>query len=425
MRKIAILGCRLYQSFARWGMRLSRYPDPKRIVGPHSLEKKLPTFLAQKGFKSPLLVIDPYLRGHGSDSLFLQETEKAGLEVAVFNQITSNPTIDSIERGAALYQESGCDCLIALGGGSTIDEAKAIAARIAKPNRPLWKMRGRGKVGPHVPFLVAVPTTAGTGSETTPVAAVVNPKTREKFLIEDESLFPPCIVLDDSLLASLPSNVIAWAGLSALSRAVEGYLNKGDDKRTAELALKSIQLIRDNLYAFYRDPANEIARGNMQEAACMAGLVSARARAGYAHALSNALSGAYNTPHGLADAVLLPRLLEEYGKKAEKKLAKINERLSLSPRGASIHEKAAAFIAYLDAARQKMLIPSDLRGIAKAEDIPVLAHHAGREANPLCPVPREMGEKELATFLKKLLPDGEKVGSDSMKSAQESAKITA
>jgi alcohol dehydrogenase class IV len=253
-------------------------------------------------------------------------------------------------------------------------------------------------------MLIAIPTTAGTGSEATVAAVVVNPKTHEKFSINDPKLIPEVAIHDSALLADLPPKIIAMTGMDALTHAVEAYIGHCRTVKTKRYCLEAVRLIADNLPAFYANPHEPKARLALQRASYLAGVAFTRSYIGYVHAVAHSLGGQYNVPHGLANAVILPYVLRRYGKKAEKPLARLSEALTLTPYLASRKEKAAAFIRWVDEMNAKLGLPKTFDHLVKPEDIPLLAQRAAKEANPLYPVPLELSSRELQEIYKEIDP---------------------
>jgi alcohol dehydrogenase class IV len=224
---------RIFQFVMGVGMYFLPWIEPKIIDGADSI-KKLPAVIKQKGFTNVLVVTDPGLMGlHLLDSLF-EALKSADIKYSLYDQVQPNPTIDNIEAALKIYKANNCQAIIAFGGGSPMDCAKATGARVARPNRPVTKMRGLFKVtlpafkmgSLFPPPLFAVPTTAGTGSETTIAAVVSNPLTHEKYPITDTAIRPRYAVLDPLLTVGLPPHITATTGMDALTHAVESYIGK-------------------------------------------------------------------------------------------------------------------------------------------------------------------------------------------------------
>lgn len=302
-----------------------------------------------------------------------------------------------MELARERYLADNCQGLIGFGGGSAIDCAKAVGARIARPNKPISKMRGILKILKPIPFLIAVPTTAGTGSETTLATVITDDKTAHKFPINDFPLIPRVAVLDPEMTRSLPKNMTATTGMDALTHAIEAYIGRSTTKATRRDALKAASLIAGNLEKAFRDGNDMTARTNMLTAAFLAGGAFSKSYVGYCHAVAHSLGGKYHTPHGLANAVLLPYVLEAYGSSIDGKAKDIAVAMGISDASTPPETAARLLIAEIRRMNRAMGIPAKLPGIQEA-DIPRLAAYAAKEANPLYPVPVLMNRKELEQF---------------------------
>ncbi len=389
---------RLYQKVFYVATMFMNWDEPQTISGAGSV-KKLPVFIKEKGVNNVLVVTDKGLMGlHLLDGMF-EELEKEGIKYTVYDGVQPNPTFDNIEEARKLYLDNGCQGFIAFGGGSPMDCAKAAAARIVRPNKSLEKMRGTLKVMKKLPPFFAVPTTAGTGSETTVAAVVSNPKTHEKYAINDPVLRPKYAVLDPELTVGLPPHITSATGLDALTHAVEAYIGKSNVKSTREYAEKATKLIFENLETAYNDGKNIEARKNMLEASFYAGMAFTRAYVGYVHAVSHNLGGFYGIPHGLANAVILPFMLEQFGDSVYGSLSKLADIVGIT--GSSDEEKAKAFIAAIYGMNERMNIPKGFAQI-KDEDIETIVERAMREAHPLYPVPRIFDKAKLIEIVKAL-----------------------
>lgn len=283
-----------------------------------------------------------------------------------------------------------------------MDCAKATGARIAKPNQPLSKMKGILKVHKRLPLLIAIPTTAGTGSETTLAAVITDAETRHKYAINDFPLIPRYAVLDPKVTLSLPPAITASTGLDALTHAVEAYIGNSTTYGTRKDALLAVRLIFENLDTVYKDGSNLDARRNMLHASFYAGCAFTKSYVGYVHAVAHSLGGEYNVPHGYANAVILPMVLEAYGSKIYKKLYKLALEANVADPQDSYEEGARNFIRAIKDMKLRFQIGNTIPEI-REEDIPKLAHYADKEANPLYPVPVLMNAKELEKFYYQLI----------------------
>lgn len=394
MNALQKIWCRTYQAVMKAATPLLPWREPELLEFENGT-RGLGAFVRNKGYAKMLVVTGPNVYKKGLADELIRGLEENGVKYALFNRVVNNPTIDNIEEAYALYKAEGCDSIVALGGGSPMDLAKVVGARAAKPNKSVKKMKGLLKIMKRIPDLYAIPTTAGSGSETTIAAVVSDSKTHEKYPINDLSLIPRYAILDPKLTAALPPSTTATTGMDALTHAVEAYIGRSNTKKTKESAEKAVKLIFDNLLKAYEHGDDIEARRNMQRASYYAGVAFTRAYVGYVHALAHALGGFYGTPHGLANSVLLPVVLEYYGESAYKPLARLAEITGICTDKDDDAAKATKFIDRIKEMNALMDIPSNIDGI-KPEDVPEMAKRAAAEGNPLYPVPRLLGEDELA-----------------------------
>ena len=388
------LWCRIYQKIMKFAMdHVPFWRKPKLITGRDSL-KKLPDMLKRKGFRNVMLVTDPGIASLGLLEPLVQWIREEGIQCVVYDKTTANPTIANVEEALQLYKENGCHALIAFGGGSPMDCAKGVGARVARPHKKIQSMRGELKIWKPIPLLVAIPTTSGTGSETTLAAVLTDEKTHEKYALNDFVLIPKYAVLDPVLTRGLPPHITATTGMDALTHAVEAYIGKSNTKETIEDSVSAVKLIFKNLEKAYQNGEDMEARENMQKASFLAGAAFTRAYVGYVHAIAHSLGGEYGIHHGLANAVILPYVLEAYGSSVYISLAELADIVKIGQNLESDQEKANAFIAEIKAMNQRMGIPDKLDGILE-DDIDMLAKRAAKEANPLYPVPKIMKKDQL------------------------------
>ena len=383
--------CRIFQGCFHLAIPILPYRDPKIL---NSINE-LPEEFAARGIKKVLLVTDPVIRSLTGK---LEELlPRAGIECLVYDKTNANPTVANVDEALALYIGEGCQALIGFGGGSSIDCAKAVGARVACPRKSLAQMKGILKIGRRIPLLAAIPTTAGTGSETTVTTVITDDKTHYKYPISDFPLIPKIAVLDPKVTFSLPANLTATTGMDAMTHAIEAFIGGSTTRKTREYSIRAVKLIIQNIEKAYKDGQDENARRNMLIASNLAGGAFSRSYVGYVHAVAHSLGGAYNIPHGLANSVLLPIVLRRYGSKAWKKLAILAVAGGVAQANDSVQVAAEKMIAEICRLNKAMGIPEKLKGI-KVEDIPELARRADKEANPLYPVPVLWNAKELEQF---------------------------
>lgn len=275
-----------------------------------------------------------------------------------------------------------------------MDCAKGVGARIAQPNMPINKMRGLLRIHRRLPLLIAVPTTAGTGSEVTLAAVITDDETRYKYPINDFVLIPRFAVHDPEFTRGLPASITGQTGMDALTHAVEAFIGRSTTPYTRKMARQAVQLIHDNLLEAYEHGDDMRARRNMLSAAYKAGVAFTRSYVGYVHAIAHSLGGRYGIPHGLANAIILPHMLRAYGDAAAPKLADLARMAGIAPATAQDSLAAEAFIDWVDRMNAALGIPKYVTGIRRS-DIPQMAAHADAEANPLYPVPLLMDRLEL------------------------------
>ena len=392
---------RINQKILKIGLCFMNWKEPTVFDG-EGVVLQLPAFIKEKGIKRVLIVTDKGLMSlHLLDPLFL-ELQKQGIYYVVYDDVQPNPTIPNIECCKDAYINHNCQGIIAFGGGSPMDCAKAAGARVVKPRQSVRKMRGYLKVGKKLPPFFAVPTTAGTGSETTLAAVVTDPETHEKNAIADMALRPKYAVLDPALTIGLPPHITSTTGMDALTHAVEAYIGKSNVKSTIKYAEDATILIHQNLERVYHNGKDMNARHNMLKASYYAGCAFTRAFVGYVHAIAHNLGGMYGTPHGLANAVIMPYVLEWYGKSAHKKLARLADIIGITTKEMTDEQKANAFIEEIKRMNKEMNIPEKFDFI-KEEDIPLLVKRALREGNPGYPVPKIMKPEDCEKVIRQLM----------------------
>lgn len=377
---------RAYQFIMKVTGRLITWKNAALIEGENSV-LQIPELVKKHGFSRVLLVTDKTITSLGLTKPLLQELIKAGVACSVFDETVPNPTIQNIEDALKIYKQKACQAIIAFGGGSAMDCAKGVAARVARPHRTIPQLRGLLKILKPVPMIIAVPTTAGTGSETTIAAVVSNPQTHEKYAVNDPFLVPKYAILDPLLTIGLPPNITSTTGIDALTHAVEAYIGHCNTAETNWNSREAVKLIFDNLYKAYSNGKDIKARSNMLKASFYAGIAFTKAYVGYVHAIAHTLGGYYRIPHGLANAVILPYVLDYYGSSAHKPLAELADVIGIGKPGDEMEIKAKKFIAAIRDLESSMAIPNKVEGI-QDEDLPGMIHNALIEANPLYPVPR-------------------------------------
>lgn len=393
--------CRVFQFCLRIGSLFLDWSQPEVVTGEDSV-LKISDILKSKNMKNVLIVTGNTIRGLGMVDPLVNKLESDGIKAHIFSDVQANPTVDNVERVKDFYIANGCEAIIAFGGGSPMDCAKGAGARISNPTRSINSMRGLFHVRNRLPLLIAVPTTAGTGSETTIAAVITDAETHEKSAMNSSKLRPLYAALDPKLTVGLPQKITSTTGLDALTHAIEAYIGGSNTPSTRKNAEKAVKLIFENLEKAYNDGQNLEARNNMLIGSFCAGVAFTRAYVGYVHCIAHQLGGLYGVPHGLANAVILPYVLEYYGKRAHKKLARLADIAGIGKDCRTKAEKAEAFIAEIKAMEKRMEIPEKFDQI-KEEDIPTIVERALKEGNPLYPVPKIMSPEDCEKVVRQLM----------------------
>ena len=371
---------------------MSRFTLPRDIYHGKGCLEELKNL---KGKKAILVVGGGSMKRQG----FLDRAEnylkEAGMEVKLFEGVEPDPSVETVMKGATVMQEFQPDWIVAMGGGSPIDAAKAMWAFYEYPdvtfedlcipfNFP--ELRTKAK-------FAAIPSTSGTATEVTAFSVITNYQTGVKYPLADFNITPDVAIVDPDLVMGLPVKQVAYTGMDALTHAIEAYIGRSTTKQTRKAAIEAIQLIFDNLQTAYKNGNDKTARRNMLRASYLAGTAFTKSYVGYVHAVAHSLGGCYGIPHGLANSVLLPIVLEAYGTAAHKKLARLARITGISD--SKLDAVAAEeFINHIRSMNISMNIPETLDGI-RNEDIPKLACYADKEANPLYPVPALWGPEKL------------------------------
>jgi alcohol dehydrogenase class IV len=371
------------------------------LVGPGA-SARLGQAIGAFGHRKILVVSDGVVAGLGLMKPCLDALQAGGSAVLVYDEITPDAPIPVIEKGIDLYRRKGCDAILAFGGGSVMDAAKAIGLSAANDKHPR-KLVGYFK-GLHAPPpLYAVPTTAGTGSEVTVAAVISDPEHERKLVIADTRIVPQMAALDPLLMVGLPPAVTAATGMDALTHAVEAYLGQWSTEFTDRMALSAVAMIYENLPRACEHGDDLVAREQMALASTYAGMAFTRANVGNVHAISHQLGGKYHTPHGLANAIMLPHVLRFSARATTDRLATLALRAKVGRVGDSREALARRFLDSVDALSRTVGIPRTLETL-RAADIPALAKAACQEADANYPVPRVMLQADCEALLREVLP---------------------
>jgi alcohol dehydrogenase len=381
-------------------------PQPTLMVGPGS-SARLGEAIAGMGHAKILVVTDAIIVKLGLIKPLTDALEAGGAAFVVFDKITPDAPIPLIEEGIEFYRQHGCDAIVAFGGGSSMDAAKVISVAINNP-KPLRELAGYFKGRRNPVTIYAVPTTAGTGSEVTVAAVMSDPDTHQKLVIKDIRVVPRMAALDPSLMIGLPPHITAATGIDALTHAVEAYIGRWATPYTDGMALSAVGLIFDNLRTAYHDGKNLVAREKMALASTYAGLAFTRANVGYVHAIAHQFGGLYHTPHGLANAIMLPYVLEYSAPAITQRLATLAVRARLGSDGEDEEALAQKFLAGVRQLNADLDIPATLAALNES-DIPALAEAACDEAHLGYPVPRYMDQSTCEKIIRQVLPKPAKV----------------
>lgn len=388
--------CRSFQEIFHIALPFLPYRNP--VLKEHL--EDIGDILKTERLLKPLIITDSTLSSIGAAEPIKKLLVEKGFNFAFFDGAFPNPTTDLADGAAKVYTENSCDCLIAFGGGSPIDLAKAVAIKSVCPDKKLVKFGGILKVHRRLPVLIAIPTTAGTGSETTLAAVLVDSATRRKFAINDFPLIPKYAILDSVTLHSLPPHIAVATGLDALTHAVEAYIGRSTTKETRTDAEIAVKLIFENLDKAVNHESS--AERLMLYASHYAGRAFTRSYVGYIHAVSHTLSGKYNLAHADTNAVLMPRILRRYGRTVYNKLARLAVASGIGEESENKETLAERFISKIENINKKYNIPEYIPEI-KEEDIKILARYASKEANPLYPVPVLWDASELEKIYREVM----------------------
>ena len=372
---------RIFQTVFKLAIPLLPYKNPEIISKIEDIVK----VLKSNNKNNSLIVTDKGIINAGLLNYLINALDNNKISYSLYSEVVSNPTSNIVYEGSKIYKNNNCDSLIAFGGGSSMDTAKAIGAVLVKPKKKLSDLEGILHVGKKIPLLIAIPTTCGTGSETTLAAVITDSETRHKYAINDFPLIPSYAVLDGKLLLNLPSHLIATTGLDALTHAIEAFIGRSATKATKADSLDAIKLIFENILDAYNNHTQE-SLNNMLLASYKAGRAFTKSYVGYVHAIAHSLGGKYNIPHGYANAVILPYVLKEYDKAIYKKIAIIYDFINLGDKNISNEEKFKIFLNKLLELEEKLSIDRTINCINDT-DIDEMVAYALKEANPLYPVP--------------------------------------
>ena len=358
--------------------------------------------LAARGFQKAFVCSDPDLIRFNVTKKVTDLLDAAGFVYEVYSDIKPNPTIENVQTGVAAFRKSGADCIVAIGGGSSMDTAKAIGVIIENPEfADVRSLEGVAPTKKHAVFTIAVPTTAGTAAEVTINYVITDVEKKRKFVCVDTNDIPEVAVIDPDMMASMPKGLTAATGMDALTHAIEGYTTKAAWEMTDMFHLKAIELIARHLRGAVENTAE--GREGMALAQYVAGMGFSNVGLGIVHSMAHGLGALYDTPHGVANAIILPVVMEYNAPYTGEKYREIARAMGVEGVDAMTQEEYRK--AACDAVRklgQDVGIPADLKAIVKDEDVQFLAESAFADA---CRPgnPRDTSVEEIAALYRSMM----------------------
>ena len=359
--------------------------------------------LKKKQVKNVLVVTDKNIVKLNLIGAFLDALKVNNIDYFLFDEVESDPSVETVEKGFTSYTKNNCDSIVAMGGGSVLDCAKVIGARVSDPKRSIFKLKrligGIRKF--NVPFM-AIPTTSGTGSENTLYALITNKETKQKYPLFSNKYIPTHVALDANLTVNLPLSITAYTGMDALTHAIEAYVSVSSKyfKKDKNEGLEATKMIFDNLEKVYQEPTNIKYRENMAIASYKAGLAFRRISIGYVHNFAHRMGEFYHIPHGLANAIILPYILEFMLPKASKSLSELALYCKLGNKDDDELTLANKLIEKVKELNKLMKIPNHIKEI-KEEDYNILIKRILKESY-MCGNPRLMNKSQCQEMLNKI-----------------------
>ncbi|HHX8283262.1 TPA: iron-containing alcohol dehydrogenase [Vibrio diabolicus] len=387
---------RLYRTYTA-GLKIAALilpmPRPTLFSGPGSMNELLES-MTELGFKRVLLVTDEGLVQVGIVDKVLKAAAQLDLQLDVFSKVQPDPTYDQVESGLEAYHRFHCEGILALGGGSAMDCAKVIAAKVTN-KRPIKKLAGLLKVWRMPAPLFAIPTTAGTGSEVTIAAVVSDPSSHIKTPLMDPKLVPLMAALDANLMIGLPPKITADTGVDALTHAIEAYVSRNATQETRAYSVAAIKLIFKYLPRVVEQGDDVEARHKMAMASYYAGLAFTKASLGYVHAFAHTFGAKYGIPHGMANGLALLPVLRFSLSEIEPQLRKLD---ALTAEGQSGEASAQHFLTHVESLFASIDIKQK-SALIKREDADALVDLIMKEAHWNYPVPKFMSREECTQIL--------------------------
>ncbi len=369
--------------------------------GKGAIENVVPELTA-RGFAKAFVATDPDLLQFGVTQKVTALLDAAGFPYEIYSDIKANPTIENVQHGVSAFKASGADCIVAVGGGSAMDTAKAIGIIAENPEfADVRSLEGVAPTKKHAVFTIAVPTTAGTAAEVTINYVITDVEKKRKFVCVDVNDIPEIAVVDPDMMSTMPKSLTAATGMDALTHAIEGYITKGACAISDMFHLEAIRLISHSLRGAVAN--TDEGREDMALGQYIAGMGFSNVGLGIVHSMAHGLSALYDTPHGVACAILLPTGLEYNAPAAGQRYRAIGKAMDVEGIDAMSDEEAAqATIAAVKQLSSDVGIPADLKGILKEEDVQFLSESAFADA--CCPGnPRDTSVEEIAALYRTLI----------------------
>ena len=363
---------------------------------------EIPGALQARGYRKAFVCTDPDLLRFGVSQKVTALLDAAGFAYEVYSDIKANPTIENVQHGVKAFQAAGADCIVAIGGGSAMDTAKGVGVIINNPEfADVRSLEGVAPTKKHAVFTIAVPTTAGTAAEVTINYVITDVEKKRKFVCVDTNDIPEIAVVDPDMMSTMPKGLTAATGMDALTHAIEGYTTKAAWEMTDMFHLKAIELISKHLRGAVAN--SQEGREGMALAQYIAGMGFSNVGLGIVHSMAHGLGALYDTPHGVANAIILPVVMEYNAEYTGEKYREIARAMGVE--GVDAMTQAEYRKAAVDAVRklsQDVGIPADLKAIVKEEDVQFLAESAYADA---CRPgnPRDTSVEEIAALFRSMM----------------------
>ena len=377
------------------------------IFGVNSVEESLVVKIKEFNKSKVFIATDPGLVKAGIPDKIQSLLKENGINSIVFSEIEPNPHAVTVMIGAQVYRGESCDMILAVGGGSAMDFSKAVGVIVSHPGHILDYRRGEKPVVNEIPTLFAIPTTVGTGSEVTTVSVVTDHEAGRKYVVASPALAPKIAFVDPLLTTSLPRHVVATTGMDALVHAIEAYTSVHSTPITDGLALQAIKMLKDYLLPSYAHLYNLEARSQVHLASTIAGMAFGLAGVGLVHSCSHPMSAIYHVPHGLANAIILPYVIEYNLISNYKKFADIAKIFEPSLTLKSDRVAAEQLVDLLKDFNQELNIPKEFSYLEKKftkEMIERLAHDAMEDKGTIPNNPRKVFKEDVIQIFDKVLP---------------------